>query len=149
MLGAMARFEKEERLIMQVKKLYSVVAVMAVAAVIGALLLVRCGVPREALMLARTEAALVTDPSADDTEVRTKLIAQDQAWSQLATMVDQREPGGIVVNAEFVELVKQVAALAKRQRQLIEQQQDDPAFNRQALERFEMLWKDAEKYLAK
>ena len=108
-----------------------------------------CGVPRETLMLARAQAALVTEAEADDAVVRAKLVAQDQAWRRMAALVMQREFGGIAVDEEFVELVKQVAALAKRQRQLIERNEDDVEWNRQALERFEMLWRNAERYLAK
>jgi len=141
MLGAMTRFEKEVRLMMHVKMLCGVV--------MGVLLLVGCGVPRETLMLARVEAAIGTHADANDAQIREKLVAQEQAWKTLAALMLKREFNGIVVDEQFVELVQQVAALAKRQRQLIERQEDDTDLNRQTLERFERLWRDAERYLAK
>ena len=122
---------------------------VAVVVVVAMLCLVRCGVPQDTLMLARVQAAMATDTEASDEEVRSKLVAQDQAWRKFAELVEKREFGGIMVDADFVELVKQVAALAKRQRVLIERNEDDAEFNRQALERFELLWRDAERYLAK
>ena len=122
---------------------------MLCGVVMGVLLLVGCGVPRETLMLARVEAAIGTHADANDAQIREKLVAQEQAWKTLAALMLKREFNGIVVDEQFVELVQQVAALAKRQRQLIERQEDDTDLNRQTLERFERLWRDAERYLAK
>src|SRR5579875_252048 len=105
------------------------------------------GVPRAAGTLARSEAAAIVVP-AGDAEVRAALLQQADAWQQLSGFLGQRESGGITgVDARFVELVNRAAALAARQRALIEQGVDDPAQNRATLESFRALWQQSNRYL--
>src|SRR5690348_17044213 len=104
-------------------------------------MLARCGAPVAAGAFAAREAAV--DVPADDAGVRARLLGEEAAWRSLAGLVQQRTPGGVHVDAQFVELVKQAGALAKRQRELIERGEDDPAMNRQSLERFGKLWASA------
>jgi hypothetical protein len=107
-----------------------------------------CGVPRQAGVLAAQCAAVATTAPADDTAVRQQLAAQDAAWANLAQLLQQQQFGGITgVDPQFIQLVDQTAALAKRQHDLITQNQDDPAFDRQALQRFNDLWQSANRYL--
>ena len=66
-------------------------------------------------------------------------------WSGLLGI---RELGWITsVDAGFVQLVQQTAALAKRQNDLIGQHQDEAAMNRESLEHFNHLWQGADRYL--
>ena len=78
------------------------------------MMLVGCGVPREAGALATAEAAVGVPGT--DAAIRTQLVAEDAQWAQLAQLLQRREFGGISVDATFVNLVNQTAALAKRQR---------------------------------
>src|SRR5579884_972026 len=95
-----------------------------------------CGVPREAGMLAAQNASVATTMPAGDDAVRAQLAAQADAWGNLSGLMHKNVFGGITgVDARFVELVDETAAIAKRQRDLISQGKDDPAFDRQALER--------------
>jgi hypothetical protein len=113
----------------------------------GAMVLAACGVPREAATLAAQEAAAATVP-AEDAAVRQRLQQEAGAWSSLGGLLQKRELGGITgVDAGFVQLVQQTAALAKRQNDLITQNQDDAAMNRESLERFNQLWQGADRYL--
>ncbi len=106
-------------------------------------MLAACGVPRQAATFATQAAASATMPASDDA-VREQLVAQDAAWANLAALLQQREFGGIMgVDQNFIDLVSQTAAIAKRQHALIDQHQDDAAFNRQSLERFGQLWQSA------
>ncbi len=112
------------------------------------LLLVACGVPREAGTLAAATAAANTTIPATDDAVRQQLISQDAAWSNLAALLQRHEFGGITgVDQNFIHLVRETAAIAKRQHDLIDQQKDDPAFNRQSLDRFNHLWQSTTQYL--
>jgi hypothetical protein len=104
-----------------------------------------CGVPREAGTLAAAEAAVGVPGT--DAAVRTQLAAEDAEWSQLAALLQQREFGGITVDAGFVNLVNQTAALAKRQHDLIDQNLDSADVNRQAMQSFQQLWQSTSKYL--
>ena len=107
-----------------------------------------CGVPRAAGPLAAQGVATLTTMPADDAGVREALIHQADAWTQLAVLVRSREFGGIGgVDQSFIALVEQTAALARRQRDLIDAGQDDPTLNRAALEKLRALWADAAKYL--
>ena len=115
----------------------------------AAAMLAGCGVPREAARLAATEAGAVpaTLP-AQDADVRAALLAQDAAWQSLASLVTQREFGGISgVDSRFTELVQRAAAFSARQKALIAAGQDDPAQDRAALESFRALWQQTNRYL--
>jgi hypothetical protein len=116
-------------------------------AAVGAMVLAACGVPREAGQLAAQEAAAATVPG-DDAAVRQRLQAEADTWGTLSGLLQKRELGGITgVDAGFVQLVQQTAALAKRQNDLIGQHQDDAAMNRESLEHFNRLWQGADRYL--
>jgi hypothetical protein len=120
---------------------------LLLAIVIGAIV-AGCGVPRQAGVLAAQGAATATTLPADDAGVRQQLANQDAAWATLEQLLQQREFGGITnVDPGFVQLVDQTAALAKRQHDLIDQNQDDPAMNRQSLQQFNDLWQSANRYL--
>jgi hypothetical protein len=121
--------------------------IRVIMAAAGAMLLAACGVPREAGTLAAQEAAAATAP-ADDAAVRQRLQQEAAAWSTLGGLLQKRELGGITgVDAGFVQLVQQTAALAKRQNDLITQGHDDAAMNRESLEHFNQLWQGADRYL--
>jgi hypothetical protein len=63
-------------------------------------------------------------------------------------MLQKSEFGGIQgVDPAFTKLVVQTAALARRQRDLINAKEDDPPNNRQALEKLQRLWQTANQYL--
>ncbi|HVX83681.1 MAG TPA: hypothetical protein VH253_02580 [Phycisphaerae bacterium] len=122
------------------------VRAMWMAAAIGAV--AGCGLPREAGRLAATEAASATTMPADDAGVRAALVAQDGAWQSLSGLAGKQEFGGITgVDARFTELVRRAAAFSARQRTLIEAGQDDPAADRAALQSFEELWRQTNRYL--
>lgn len=117
------------------------------AVVMGGLALAACGVPREAGRLAAVEAAAATMP-ADDAAVRQRLQEEAAAWGNLSALLQKRELGGISgVDAGFVQVVNEAAALAKRQSDLMSQGQDDAATNRESLQHFHHLWQGADKYL--
>jgi hypothetical protein len=106
-----------------------------------------CGVPREAGRLAAAESQALVTP-ADDAAVRQAMLQQETAWRSLADLAARREFGGITgVDGRFVELVHRAAALAARQRVLIEQGADDPSQNRATLEAFRALWEQTDRYL--
>jgi hypothetical protein len=118
-------------------------------AALAALTLAGCGVPREAASLAHAAAA-ASQPAdaADPAVIRTALLAQRQQWNQLEMLVYEQEFLGVWgVDDRFRTLVSRTAALARRQAQLIEQQQDDPAQNAAAIRALETLWRDADRYL--
>jgi hypothetical protein len=116
-------------------------------AMVGAMVLAACGVPREAGQLAAQESAAATMP-ADDAGVRQRLQEEADAWGTLSGLLRKREFGGITgVDAGFVQLVQQTAALAKRQNDLITQHQDDAAANRESLQHFNDLWQGTDRYL--
>jgi hypothetical protein len=80
--------------------------------------------------------------------VRAALVAQDDAWQSMAGLVGKRELGGIVgVDGRFTELVQRAAAFSAREKALIQAGQDDPAEDRTALENFEALWRETDRYL--
>jgi hypothetical protein len=106
-----------------------------------------CGAPPEAAKLARQEAVLLAAAAPDDAAVRDALTAQADAWNSLATLVQRRDLFGTPVDAAFVEIVAQTAALASRQRDLIAQGRDDPALNRACLDHLRRLWTGAARYL--
>jgi hypothetical protein len=114
---------------------------------VWAILIMGCGAPREAGVLARQEAALLAAAPADDAAVRSALAAQADAWETMAALVQRRDVFGTPVDAAFIELVQRTAVLACRQRDLIAHGQDDPALNRQNLERLQRLWSGAARYL--
>ncbi len=115
--------------------------------VLAAVALSGCGVPREAGGLARREAAVRGAAAADDAAVRAALAGQAEAWEALAGMARRREVLGVAVGADFVALVDQAAALARRQGELIAAGEDEAALNREALERMRKLWGEVERYL--
>jgi hypothetical protein len=117
------------------------------AAMVGVwvVMLMGCGVSREAGALATAEAAVGVPGT--DAAIRMQLVAEDAQWAQLAQLLQQREFGGISVDAAFVNLVSQTAALAKRQHELIDQNLDTADTNRQALQSFQQLWQSTSKYL--
>jgi hypothetical protein len=117
-----------------------------VAMALWALLAAGCGVPREAARLAAQEEAWL-GAAADDAAVRAALAGQAEAWEAMADLAQRREIFGTAVDAEFIDLVKQTAALARRQRDLIAAGQDDPALNRQTLQQLRQLWADTRRYL--
>jgi hypothetical protein len=120
---------------------------IVVAMVLWAVVTGGCGVPREAARLAAAESQALTVP-ADDAAVRQALLQQESAWRSLANLARQRKLGGITgVDARFTELVDRAAALAARQRALIEQSADDPAANHATLEAFRTLWAQTSRYL--
>jgi len=131
------------------KRMHSILLMVAIGAAIAiGICVAGCGVPRQAGVLAAQGAGTATTMPADDAGVRQQLASQDAAWSSLAQLLQQREFGGITnVDPGFVQLVNQTAALAKRQHDLINQNQDDPAMNRQSLQRFDDLWQSANRYL--
>jgi hypothetical protein len=107
-----------------------------------------CGVPREAGRVAAVNATALEQLPADDQAVRGALVAQADAWTHLAALLLDRELGGIQgVDPEFTRLIVQTAALARRQRDLINQQEDDPPHNREALGKLRNLWHSADAYL--
>lgn len=59
----------------------------------------------------------------------------------------QRQPGGTAVKADFAALVEQAAALARREKALIDAGEDDPAANRRALAAMRKMWGDVRAYL--
>jgi hypothetical protein len=114
----------------------------------GSMAVAGCGVPRSAGALAAQCAAGATTLPADAAGVRAGIAAQDGEWSSLAGLLRQKEFGGITgVDAGFVQLVDQTAALAKREHGLVTQGADDPVLDREALQRFGELWQSADKYL--
>jgi hypothetical protein len=120
---------------------------IVVAMVLWAVVTGGCGVPREAGRLAAAESQALVAPI-DDAAVRQALVQQEAAWRSLADLAQQRKLGGITrVDARFTELVNRAAALAARQRTLIEQGADDPADNRATLEAFRALWTQTSRYL--
>jgi hypothetical protein len=71
------------------------------------------------------------------------------AWAEFAALLQQRELGGIgQVDAGFADLAARTAAAARRQVELMDAGQDDPALNRALLEEFGQLWAKAQRYLA-
>ena len=116
-------------------------------AAMGVLVLAACGVPREAGRLAAQESAAATMPG-EDAAVRQQLQQEAEAWSTLSALLQKQELGGITaVDAGFVQLVNQAAAVAKRQNDLISQHQDDATLNRDTLQHFNHLWQGADRYL--
>ena len=121
--------------------------IRVIMAAVGAMVVAACGVPREAGRLAAEEAAATAVP-AEDGAVRQRLQGEAAAWSTLTGLLQKRELGGITgVDAGFVQLVQQTAALAKRQNDLITQGHDDAALNRESLAHFHQLWQGADRYL--
>lgn len=120
-------------------------AVLAVAG--GVVGMAGCGVPREAGATAGRQAAALAAVPGDEAAVRTALLAQADAWNALSNTVRQKAAFGVTVGTDFVGLVDQTAALARRQRTLIQQGADDPAADRQALEEMRKLWVDVQRYL--
>jgi hypothetical protein len=112
-------------------------------------LLAACGIPRDAGTLA---AAAAIDPlPADDDAIRQSLLTQADAWTRLSALLLETQIGGIhagsAMNSRFTALVLQTAALARRQAELIERNEDTPEENRAILERFQALWRSADAYL--
>ena len=113
-----------------------------------ALLLAACGVPRESLDLAHTQAGLATD-NLSDAQVAAALRAQADHWQGMAQLVDRRQLGGILlVDRRFIDLVHETAAEATRLRALMDADHDDPALRRELLAAFQKLWTQAEQYLS-
>jgi hypothetical protein len=114
------------------------------------LLLTACGIPREAASLAAARAAAAPLP-ADDAAIREALRTQADDWTHLAALTLRSEAGGIQAGAasreKFTSLVVQTAALARRQRDLLDAREDDPQTNRAVLERLQSLWRSADAYL--
>ena len=122
--------------------------ILLILTVTAAMMLAACGVPRAAGTLAAQYAASATTLPQDDAAVRQQLAAEDAAWTNLSQLLRQHAFGGITgVDPGFVQLIDQTAALAKRQHELITENQDDPALNRQALQRFNGLWQSTNTYL--
>lgn len=112
--------------------------------------LVACGVPREVLMEAQTQAFVLQQSGAEAEQVRAALLTQAEAWDRFAQGLEQRTWGGIrPPTADFVQLVARNAAIAHRLRDLINQQQDDPATNQLMLKEFGARWQQAADYLSK
>ncbi|HUO07167.1 MAG TPA: hypothetical protein VM008_02460 [Phycisphaerae bacterium] len=117
------------------------------AALLVAATLVACGVPREAGSIAAQHAAAATMP-ADDAAVEQRLQQEAAAWAALSQLLKKQEFGGITgVDAGFVQLIDQTAALAKRDGDIVANGQDNAALNRQSLQRFNDLWHQADQYL--
>jgi hypothetical protein len=117
--------------------------VFGVAGVLAA-----CGVPKEAGLVAAQGAAASATMPADDGSVREELKSQAAMWGELSALLKKREFGGIMgVDSTFSTLVDQTAALAQRQQDLISQNQDDAAHDRQTLQDLHTLWQSANKYL--
>jgi hypothetical protein len=111
-----------------------------------------CGVPGEAGRLAREEvAALAPGPGGaeDEAEVRAALVEQADAWEELRGLVQKRVVGGVPVGEDFLALVEEVAALARRQKELIAAGLDDAAGDAAALEKMRAMWEEAARYLGK
>jgi hypothetical protein len=110
-----------------------------------------CGVPKEAGQLAGREEALLeqsgNEVQQDDAAVRATLVSQADAWGTMAALMRRRVAFGTAVRSDFVSLVDQAAALARRQRELIEQGKDEAAANRAALEEMRKMWGDVRRYL--
>jgi hypothetical protein len=109
--------------------------------------LASCGVPREAWSLAGREEAVLGAVAEDDAAVRGALVAQADAWDAMADLVQRQDAFGTPVNGDFIGLVRQTAALARRQRELIERGEDDAGLNRQTLAQLRRIWSDARRYL--
>lgn len=117
--------------------------------VLVAVLLIGCGVPKEALRQAQQETAAATMPAAEE-GVRAALRRQAEAWTAFCTALHRRELGGIwAVDAGFVDLAEQTAAIARRQAALMDAGADDPALNRAMLEELQQRWDQAQRYLEK
>ena len=122
---------------------------LGILAVLAALSLPSCGVPREAGELAHAAAASQPVAAADPAAVRAGLLAQRQQWNELELLVNQQQFGGLMgVDDRFRAVVSRTASLARRQAALIEQNQDDPACNAAALRSLQDLWRDADRYLS-
>jgi hypothetical protein len=107
-----------------------------------------CGVGPEAGQLAKREAAVLAQTAVDDESVRQALVFQADGWNTLALQLQHKQIGGVPIGADFVELVLEVGQLARRQRALLQANEDDPAKNREVLEEMERLWGHAAEYLA-
>ncbi len=118
---------------------------MAVGVVLAGL--AGCGVPREAGALAAQEVSLLAAAGDDDAAVKAALTGQTEAWNSLSGLLSRRELGGAAVTADFAALVEQAAALARRQKALMDAGQDDPADDRRALQAMEKMWQDVRTYL--
>jgi len=107
--------------------------------------LAACGVPREAGYLAKAEALRSVPVAAlSDEQVRLELQHEAVRWGELRGMLRRKELGGIaLVPPQFEDEVARVSALAARQQRMVEEQTDDPALNRQALEAMRRLWREA------
>src|SRR5436190_1415242 len=102
--------------------------------VAGLGILAGCGVPREAGRLAAAESGVLAQVPADDAGVRRELAGQVAAWERLVGLLDQREFGGVAVGEDFVALVREAAALAGGQKELMDGEEDEAALNRGARE---------------
>jgi hypothetical protein len=118
---------------------------LAVAAVV--LLVAGCGVPREAGRLATAEVGVLAVLPAEDDAVRRMLAGQPAAWEQLAGLLDRQELGGTAVGEDFRALVCEAAALARRQKELLDAGEDEAALNRAALAKMRAMWGDVARYL--
>jgi Membrane bound FAD containing D-sorbitol dehydrogenase len=106
-----------------------------------------CGIPRQAAQLAAQQQSLLAATPDDDAAIRAALANQPDAWISLSNLLTQRQLGGIAVNADFSALVEQAAALAQRQKTLIDAAQDDPVDNRRALQAMQKMWGDVKTYM--
>ena len=108
-------------------------------------LLSACGVPRAALDQARVAA---TQTASTDADIRQNLLAQSQLWQTFSDTLHRRELGGLWgVDASFITSIEQIAAIARRQAELIHQNADDPTLNRALFEEFQNRWRQVQTYL--
>jgi hypothetical protein len=113
------------------------------------LVLAGCGVPRSAGQFALRQEGLAAGVADDDASIRAALAGQADAWISMEQFMRQRQPGGTAVKADFAALVEQAAALARREKALIDAGEDDPAANRRALAAMRKMWGDVRAYLGK
>ena len=111
------------------------------------MLLAGCGVPKSAATFAVRQEGLVAAVGEDDASIRAALAGQADAWRSMREFMQMRALGGTAVKADFAALVEQAAALAKREKELIDAGQDNPAANRRALQAMRKMWGDVKTYL--
>ena len=115
---------------------------------VAVLLLAACGVPRQSLTLAHDQAQLPAE-DLSNAQVAAALRAQADQWQNLATLLAQRQLGGILfVDRRFIDRIQQTAADAARLRALMDANQDDPALRRELLATYQKLWSQVEGYLS-
>ena len=120
------------------------------AMVLAAVTLAGCGVPKEAGRFAGQEIALLAATPADgmdDDAVRQALISQVDAWDEMVGLLDRREFLGTPVGEDFTALVHEAAALARREKVLMEDHEDVPELNREVLAHMQAMWGKVKAYL--